>query len=137
MAKIIAIDYGARRCGIAITDALCIIGSPLETVETSNIFSYLTALFSKEIIDTIVVGESRRLDGKEGDITKEQDTFALQLGKKFPGKKIKRIDEAFTSKMAAKAMAEGGMRKSQRRIKENLDKVSAAIILQMYLEYPT
>jgi putative Holliday junction resolvase len=134
MPKIIAIDYGLKRCGIAITDELRMIGSPLETVDTPMIIDYLDKLFAKEKVDTIVIGEALRLDGSPGDISDAQQQFATKLGKKYPSKKIERIDESFTSKLAAQALVAGGMRKSQRKIKSNLDKVSAAIILQYYLE---
>lgn len=135
VAKIIAIDYGLKRCGIAITDDLKMIGSPLETVETSKISAYLEVLFSKENVDTIVVGEALRLDGSPGDISDAQSKFAQTLSKKYPVKKIARVDETYTSKLASRALIEGGMKKSDRRKKENLDKVSAAIILQFYLEH--
>lgn len=134
MAKILAIDYGVKRSGIAITDALCIIGAPLTTVATGDLFKFLDDLFRKESVDTIVLGEARRLNGEASDITHRQEEFAQKLTKKYPDKKMVRIDEAFTSKMAAQSLVMSGMKKSDRQKKENLDMVSAAIILQSYLD---
>lgn len=134
MAKILAIDFGVKRTGLAITDSLCIIGSPLTTVPTGELIAYLKQLFTKENIDTLVVGKATRLNGESSDITERQEKFVALLGKNFPDKKIERIDEAFTSKMAAQALFQSGMKKSDRQKKENLDMVSAAIILQSYLD---
>jgi putative Holliday junction resolvase len=134
MPKILGIDYGVKRTGIAITDALCIIGSPLTTVLTADLFNYLDDLFRKESIDTLVLGEAKRLNGEASDITHRQEAFAQKLTKKYPDKKIVRVDETFTSKMAAQSLVMSGMKKSDRQKKENLDMVSAAIILQSYLD---
>ncbi|MEZ4799674.1 MAG: Holliday junction resolvase RuvX [Flavobacteriales bacterium] len=134
MSKVLAIDYGMKRTGLAITDELRIIASPLETVDTSNIFNYLEKLIVKEKIVDIVVGEARHLDGNASEITIEQQKFCDQLLKKFPSIVIHRIDEMFTSKLASQALIMGGMKKKDRQNKGNLDKVSAAIILQSFLE---
>lgn len=134
MYKVLGIDYGLKRTGIAITDAMQIIASPLDTIDTIKVFEYLEKLFSKEKIDTIVVGEARHLDGNASDITLAQQKFCTEIQKKFPDKKIVRIDEMFTSKLASQAMIMGGMKKKDRMNKGNLDKISAAIILQTFLE---
>ncbi len=134
MYKALGIDYGLKRTGLAITDALQMIASPLETVDTAVIMDYLEKLLSKEKIETIVVGEARHLDGNASDITVAQQKFCEALQKKFSDKKIIRVDEMFTSKLASQAMVMGGMKKKERQNKGNLDKISAAIILQSYLD---
>lgn len=133
MPKILAIDYGQKRCGIAITDDLKMIASPLETVDTKTLMNYLLQLVPREKVDTIVIGESRRLNGEDGDVTQEQNQLADKLTKVFPKAKIDRQDEQFSSKLAVQAMVLGGMKKSDRQKKENIDKIAAAIILQDYL----
>lgn len=133
MPKIIAIDFGLKRCGIAITDDLKMIASPLETVDTPKLMGYLEQLVPKEKVDTIVVGVARRLNGEDGHVTQNQLELAAKLAKKFPHVKIDQEDERFTSSLAAQAMLMGGMKKSDRQKKENLDKISAAIILQEYM----
>lgn len=133
MPKILAIDYGQKRCGIAITDDLKMIASPLETVDTKTLVNYLLQLVPREKVDTIVIGESRRRNGEDGDVTQEQNQLAEKLAKVFPKVKIDRQDEQFSSKLAVQAMVIGGMKKSDRQKKENIDKIAAAIILQDYL----
>jgi putative Holliday junction resolvase len=135
MSKILAIDFGKKRTGLAITDSLQMIASPLKTVDTSLIWKELEVLLPKEKIETVVVGEARYLNGDASQTTMEQAEFVAALQKKFPSIQIARVDETFTSKMAAQAMVIGGVKKSERQKKENLDMVSAAIILQSYLEY--
>jgi putative Holliday junction resolvase len=134
MYKALGIDYGLKRTGIAITDALQMIASPLDTIETPLLFEFLQKLFLKEKINVLVVGEARHLDGNASDITLAQQKFCDELTKKFPDKKVIRVDEMFTSKLASQAMLMGGMKKKDRMVKGNLDKISAAIILQSYLE---
>ena len=134
MPKVLGIDYGKVRTGLAITDELQIIASPLQTVPTKDLLPALQKIIEKEKIFTVVLGEARRLDGSESDISIEQEKFATVLQKKFPTLKIVRVDEAFTSKMAAQSMIISGMKKSDRQKKENLDMISAALILRSYLE---
>jgi putative holliday junction resolvase len=134
MGKILAFDYGLKRTGIAITDDLKMIGSPLDTIETKNLIAWLEKLLLKEKIELFVVGEARRLNGDASETTFQQLKFTELLHKKFPQIAIARVDETYTSKIAAAAMVQGGMKKSDRQRKENLDKVSAAIILQSYLD---
>jgi putative Holliday junction resolvase len=126
MPKILAIDYGQKRCGIAITDDLKMIASPLETVDTKTLVNYLLQFVPREKVDTIVIGESRRLNGEDGDVTQEQNQLAEKLAKVFPKVKIDRQEEQFSSKLAVQAMVIGGMKKSDRQKKENIDKIAAA-----------
>ncbi len=134
MSKVLAIDYGQKRTGIAITDSLRMIASPLETVETGKIYEYLEKIILKEKIVDIVVGEARHLDGNASEITLLQEKFCKEINKKFPAVVIHRIDEMYTSKLASQALVMGGMKKKDRQNKGNLDKVSAAIILQQFLD---
>jgi putative Holliday junction resolvase len=134
MSKVLAIDYGQKRTGIAITDSLRMIASPLETVETGKIFEYLEKIILKEKIVDVVVGEARHLDGNASEITLLQEKFCKEINKKFPTVVIHRIDEMYTSKLASQALVMGGMKKKDRQNKGNLDKVSAAIILQQFLD---
>jgi putative holliday junction resolvase len=134
MGKILAFDYGLKRTGIAITDDLQMIGSPLDAIETKNLVPWLEKLLLKEKIELFVVGEAHRLNGNASETTFEQQKFVEMLNKKFPQIHIARVDETYTSKIAAAALVQGGMKKSDRQKKGNLDKVSAAIILQSYLD---
>lgn len=133
MGKIIAIDFGLKRTGLAITDELQIIATGLETVESRNLMDYLITLFQKEKIDTIVLGEPKRLDGTDAHITQNVYLLKEALEKQFPGIPVILHDERFTSKMAVEAMIAGGMKKKQRRDKAMIDKISATIILQSYM----
>ncbi len=134
MAKALGIDFGLKRTGIAITDDLKIIASPLTTVPSAELMDYLDKLIPKENIDICVIGEARHLDGSASDITHHQEQFVKAIAQRFPKIHIERINEMFTSKMASHAMIVGGMKKSQRQKKENLDMISAAIILQSFLD---
>ena len=135
MGRILAIDLGTKRTGIAVTDVLQIVANPLETVETSQLVDYLKAYFEKEEVDTIVLGYPRHLDGKPNEMTPRVISLKDRLSKLFPDKKLVLEDERFTSKMAMQSMITMGSKKKDRKEKAgNLDKVSAAIILQSYLE---
>jgi putative Holliday junction resolvase len=134
MAKALGIDYGLKRTGIAITDDLKMIASPLTTMPTNVLFEYLEKLLSKEKIDVVVIGEAKYLDGNASDITRLQEEFVKKFKNKFPDMMVERINEMFTSKMAAQSLVVSGMKKSDRQKKENIDMVSAAIILQSYLD---
>jgi putative Holliday junction resolvase len=133
MPRAIAIDYGMKRTGLAVTDDLMIIASPLETVETAQLISRLKVLTAKGDIVCLVLGEARHPDGNASDITLQQEKFATLLRKEFPNIPVERVDEMYTSKLAAQALVRGGMKKKDRMKKENLDKVSAALILQSWL----
>lgn len=134
MGKILAIDYGMKRTGIAITDASKIFATGLDTVATNEIYNFIKELLAKEEIECIVVGKPMNLQNLPTDATKPSDTLAKKLGKIYPEIKIERVDERFTSKLAKQAMFAGGMKKKDRRDKKMVDKISATIILQSYLD---
>ncbi len=134
MGRILAIDYGTRRTGIAVTDQGQIIASPLETVLTHELMLYLEAYFAKEKVETMVVGRPRKLDNTDSESMKPIQFFVQAFKKRFTQIQVEWMDERFTSKLAMDAMVTGGMKKSERRKKGQIDKVSAAIILQSYLE---
>jgi putative Holliday junction resolvase len=134
LGRIIAIDYGTKRTGIAVTDPGQMIASPLETVPSHELMHFLGKYFMNEEVDTLVVGHPRRLDNSDSESFKHVRFFVEAFRKRFTGIHVEWVDERFTSKMAMDAMIEGGMKKSDRRVKGNVDKVSASIILQSYLE---
>ena len=134
MAKVLGIDYGEKRVGVAISDSLQIIASSLTTIETKQFFLFLIELLQKEDIDRFVVGEPKNLDGTATDSTEMTENFVEKLSIKYPNIPIKRIDERFTSKIAKKIILDAGTKKSKRRDKRLVDKVSAAIILQSHLD---
>lgn len=133
MGKVIAIDFGLKRTGLAITDELKIIASGLDTVESPKLMDYLIALFQKEKIETIVLGEPKRMDGSDAHITQNVYLLKEALEKQFPNVPVVLQDERYTSKMAVNAMIAGGMKKKDRQNKAMVDKISATIILQEYL----
>ena len=133
MGKLIAIDFGLKRTGLAITDELQIIASGLETVDSKKLMDYLIALVSKESIEKIILGEPKRLDGSDAHITQNVYLLKEALEKQFLNIPVILHDERFTSKMAMEAMIAGGMKKKQRRDKAMIDKISATIILQSYM----
>lgn len=133
MGKIVAIDFGLKRTGIAITDASNIIASPLTTVDSVNLMSYLIALVEKEKVATIVIGDPKRLNNEATHITENVYLLKEVLEKQFSSLKIVMVDERFTSKMAFQSMLDNGMKKKQRQEKGMIDQISAAIILQSYL----
>ncbi|MBK6952069.1 MAG: Holliday junction resolvase RuvX [Crocinitomicaceae bacterium] len=133
MPKILAIDYGSKRCGLAATDNSQIIASALTTVDTKEIFKFLTDYFLKNQVEAIVLGEPKRLDTSDTHNSQPVRDFRKRLEQKFPDKKIHMIDERFTSKMAFQTMIDGGLSKKQRRDKSLVDQISATIILQSFL----
>lgn len=133
MSKFLAIDYGKKKTGIAITDSLNIIASPLTTVETSNLNSFLKKIIDKEQIVKVIVGDPKNLDNTLTDISLEVDTFINNLKKIFQKIEVIRIDERFTTKMAKQAILFSGVNKKRRQDKTLVDQVSATIILQSYL----
>lgn len=133
MGRIIAIDYGKKRVGIAVTDPLQIVASPLLTVDTDKSIKFLIDYCNKEQVEKIVIGLPYRLNGEETHTTQPALNFGKTVKKNIPSVEVDFEDEQFTSKMAMQAMVKGGMKKKDRRNKENIDKVSAAIILQTYL----
>lgn len=134
MGRILAIDYGLKRTGIAVTDPLRIIASPLETVPTPELLHFLKSYATKETVDEFVVGMPKKLSNEDSEIAPFVRVFVEQLKNTFPEKPVNLADERFTSSMAQRALIEGGMKKKNRRVKENVDKVSAAIILQGFMQ---
>ncbi len=133
MGRLVAIDFGEKRCGIAETDDLKMIASPLTTVATSEIIAFLQKYIQKHPVDAWILGEARYLNGDASAITQLQANFQVLLEKKFPTIPVHRVNEMFTSAMATKAIQMGGASKKQRADKGLVDAVSAAIILQTYL----
>ena len=133
MGRILAIDYGLKRTGMAVTDPLRIIATPLETVPTVDIFSFLTGYLQKENVDEFVVGMPKTLLNEDSEIAPAVRQFVENLKLKFPEKPVHLADERFTSSMAMQAMIDGGMKKKDRQVKSNVDKISATIILQSFL----
>jgi len=134
MGRILGIDYGTKRVGVAETDDLKIIASPLITVHSKDIISFILEYSEKYDLEAIVVGEPKNLNNKNTHATSFVNQFVTHLSRKIKGVQIILEDERFTSKMASKAMVLGGVKKSKRQEKGNLDKVSASIILQSYLD---
>jgi len=134
MAQILAIDYGKARCGIAATDDFQIIASALETVETSSLISFLKKYFSENKVETIVIGLPVDLKGNMSEVEKEIQQFIEVLGNDFPDIRVERLDERFTSKIASFFISQSGKNKKKRQEKGLIDKVSATIILQNFLE---
>ncbi len=134
MSRILAIDYGAKRTGLAVTDPLGIIASPLDFVPSHTLEDFLVKYFEKEPVDKVVIGMPKNTDGSDTNATSLVQAFVNRFKKVFPMKELILHDERFTSKMALDAMIAGGMSKKNRREKGNVDKVSATIILQSYLE---
>lgn len=134
MGRILAIDYGSKRTGLAVTDPLQIIASPLDFVSTHDLESYLTSYFENEEVERVVLGMPKKLDGTDTNATALVQSFVNRFKKVFPNKELILHDERFTSKMALDSMIAGGTKKKDRQVKGNIDKVSASIILQSYLE---
>lgn len=128
-----AIDYGVRRTGLAVTDPERIIATPLDTVETPRLMAFLKQYCSRETVDTFVVGEARRMDGSPSESMQYIEPFVKALREAFPDKDVARIDERFTSKMAFQSMIDSGLKKKDRRDKGTIDRVAATIMLQDYL----
>ncbi|MBI3500812.1 MAG: Holliday junction resolvase RuvX [Bacteroidetes bacterium] len=134
MPRILAIDFGMKRCGIAVTDNLKMIATSLDTISTKEVILFLQNYFKKEEVETIVIGKPVNLDNTEQEIEKSIQSFIVDLKKNFPDLKIERLDERFTSKLAQRTIREAGIKKMNRRNKSLVDKVSATIILQNFLE---
>jgi putative holliday junction resolvase len=133
MARIIAIDYGLKRTGIAVTDPLKIIASALTTVESARIFTFLGEYFAKEPVELILIGDPRNLDDSPTPLSVDVQRIVGILQLKFPSIPVKTIDERYSSVMASRALVDMGMKKSERRKKENTDQVAAAMMLQEYM----
>ena len=136
MPRIICIDYGLKRTGLAVTDPLQIIASGLTTIESPKLISFLKDYFSKEQVELIVIGEPRNLDDSDTHATPLVKKAIIKLKKEFPGIPLKTVDERYTSKMASQAMIDMGLKKKQRRNKALVDEIAATIMLQEYLNNP-
>ena len=134
MDRIVGIDYGRKRVGVAVSDPLGIFASALETVHSAKIIEYLKNYAQKETIVLFVVGYPINMNGAPSEAAKDIDIFLKHLAKAFPDVPIVKEDERFTSVLAHRAMIDGGMKKQDRQKKESVDKISAAIILQSYMD---
>ncbi|MGZ4036699.1 MAG: Holliday junction resolvase RuvX [Bacteroidia bacterium] len=135
MPRILAIDYGSKRVGLAVTDPLQIIATGLATVHSKDVVQYIEDYIKKENVECIVVGEPKTLMNEASASARFIEPFVKQLRKKFTTLKIERYDERFTSVMAHQTMIDGGLKKKARQNKETVDMISAIIILQNYLDY--
>jgi putative holliday junction resolvase len=134
MPRLLAIDYGTKRVGLAVSDPLQIIATALETIHAKDVLTYLKNYFAKEEVEAIIVGMPQNLQGEATDATQFVQGFIKQLKKNFPEMSVHTVDERFTSKIALDAMIAGGTKKKDRQNKANLDKISAVLILQTYME---
>ena len=133
MARIMAIDYGLKRTGIAVTDPLQIIASALTTIESARIFTFLEEYLEKEKVALILIGDPRNLDDSPTDLTADVQRIISIMQGKFPEIPVRPIDERFSSVMASRAMIEMGMKKKHRREKGAVDQIAATMMLQEYL----
>lgn len=133
MARIICIDYGGKRCGLAVTDPFQLIATSLTTVETKNLYHFLANYIAKEAVELILIGAPLNLDASPTHATPLVEKAILDLTKQFPTIPIQTIDERFSSKTAVRAMIEMGMKKKERQVKQNIDLIAATILLQEYL----
>lgn len=132
--RILAIDYGKKRTGLAVTDPMKIIASGLATVPTHELLPYLKKYMEKEPVELFVIGDPRNLDGTPTDATPLVEQCIRSLGKHFPAIPVRKLDERFTSKMAFQTMIDSGLGRQQRRDKSLVDEISATILLQGYLQ---
>ncbi|MBB4119548.1 putative Holliday junction resolvase [Mesonia hippocampi] len=133
MARILAIDYGTKRTGIAVTDPMQLIASGLTTVETPKLIKFLTDYFTEEKVSLVLVGEPKQKDGTPSQSEPAIQIFLKEFKEKFPAMEVKRVDERYTSKMATQTMLDSGLKKKKRQNKALVDEISATIILQSYL----
>lgn len=135
MGRILAIDYGSKRCGIAVTDSLRIVAGGLTSIHSKDLVKFLEDYLKKESVDVIVVGEPKTLQNNKSDSARFIDPFVAHLRKKFPAVTIDRYDERFTSAIAQQTMLMGGLKKKDRQDKGTVDVISAILILQDYMEF--
>ena len=134
MGRILAIDFGRKRTGLAVTDMLRITANPLITIPTHTLEAWLTDYFSKEMVDEVVIGHPYQMNGEDSESMQYIQPFMNRFRKVFPDMPLKEYDERFTSVIAHQAMIAGGMRKKQRQDKSVVDKIAACIILEGYLD---
>jgi putative Holliday junction resolvase len=137
MPRILSIDYGLKRTGIAVTDPFQIIATGLTTVESPKLIPFLKDYFSKETVELIIIGEPKNWDDSDTHATPLVKKIVVKLRKEFPTMPLKMVDERYTSKMASQAMIDMGMKKMQRRNKALVDEIAATIMLQEYLQRTT
>lgn len=135
MARIICIDYGGKRTGLAVTDPLQIIATALATVPTHELIPFLKNYFQQEPVELILIGQPLNLDDTATHATPLVVAAIKKLQKEFPAIPVKTVDERYTSKMASRAMVEMGMKKKDRQVKGNIDQIAATIMLQEYLQH--
>lgn len=133
MGRVMAIDYGLKRTGLAVTDPLRIISTPLDTVQSVSLLKFIKDYSQKEVVDEFVVGMPKTLGNEDSSIAPAVRRFIVELKKIFPDKPVHLMDERFTSSIAKRTLIEGGMKKKDRQNKANIDKVSATIILQDFM----
>lgn len=133
MARILCIDYGGKRTGLAVTDPMKIIASGLTAIDTKELLAYLKKYFLQEVVELILIGDPKNLDDSDTHATPLVKGFIKKLNKEFPDIPVETVDEQYTSKMAKSAMLEMGMKKKDRRNKKNVDEIAATIMLQEYL----
>ena len=133
MARLLCIDYGKKRTGIAVSDPLKIIATGLTTVDSHELIAFLKKYFLSEIVEMIVIGEPKNLDDSDTHATPLVHNIIKRLEKEFPTIPITKVDERYTSKMAKQAMIEMGMKKKDRRNKRTVDEIAATIMLQEYM----
>ncbi|MEI9935208.1 MAG: Holliday junction resolvase RuvX [Ferruginibacter sp.] len=134
MARIVAIDYGGKRTGIAVTDPLQIIATGLTTIESKELIPFLKKYFKEEMVELVIIGLPKNWDESDTHGTPLVEAAIKKIKKEFPSMPLKTVDERYTSKMAKDAMLEMGMKKKDRRVKGNVDVIAATIILQEYLQ---
>ncbi|MCG2611031.1 Holliday junction resolvase RuvX [Flavobacterium sp. SM15] len=133
MSRILAIDYGLKRTGIAVTDEMQIIASGLTTIPSETAIAFLTDYFQKEKVGKVLIGEPKQMNGEPSESTPIIEAFVVKFKQAFPEMKLERVDERFTSKMAFQTMIDSGLKKKQRQNKALIDEISATIMLQDYL----
>ena len=135
MARILSIDYGIKRTGIAVTDDFQIIASGLTTIPSTELLPFLKTYFSKENVEKVIIGEPKQMNGLPSESAEIIEQFIIQFQNEFQTMPLERIDERFTSKMAFQTMIDSGLKKKQRQNKGLIDEIAATILLQDYLNY--
>lgn len=134
MGRILAIDYGRKRTGIAVSDPLRILAQPLTTIATFSLLDWLEDYFRQEDVDVVVVGQPKRLNNVDSDTMTDVHSFLKQFAIRFPKKEVHLFDERYTSVLAHRAMIDGGMKRGQRQDKSVVDKIAASYILESYMQ---
>ncbi len=133
MARVLSIDFGKKRTGIAVTDELQLIASGLTTVDTEKLLPFLKDYFEKESVERVIIGEPKRMNNEPSQVVPLLNAFIVKFQNQFPTMPVERMDERFTSKMAFQTMIDSGLKKKQRQNKALIDEIAATIILQDYL----